>query len=131
MISRREFVLGASAALGIVGAVHPLHSWGAGESPAIPAKDGMIVRSLRFLDLEMPVEYANSLITPVEHFFVRNHMHEPSTVDPGEWRLIIGGGENNPLTNPLPGVTKIGQHTDIDTLATAASGPALAVSHVP
>ena len=81
MISRREFVLGASAAMGIVGAVHPLHSWGAGESPAIPAKDGMIVRSLRFLDLEMPVEYANSLITPVEHFFVRNHMHEPSTVD--------------------------------------------------
>ncbi len=131
MISRREFVLGASAALGIVGAVHPLHSWGAGESPAIPAKDGMIVRSLRFLDLEMPVEYANSLITPVEHFFVRNHMHEPSTVDPGEWRLIIGGEVKKPLTLPLAGLTKMEQHTVIDTLECAGNGRAFAVPHVP
>jgi len=117
--------------MGIVGAVHPLHSWGAGESPAIPAKDGMIVRSLRFLDLEMPVEYANSLITPVEHFFVRNHMHEPSTVDPGEWRLIIGGEVNKPLTLPLAGLTKMEQHTVIDTLECAGNGRAFAVPHVP
>src|SRR6266566_6625890 len=77
MISRREFVLGASAAIGAVGAVRPLLSWGTGESPAIPGKHGMIARSLRFLDLEMPAEYANSFVTPVEHFYVRNHMHEP------------------------------------------------------
>ena len=80
MISRREFVLGASAAIGAVGAVRPLLSWGAYESPAIPGKHGMIARSLRFLDLEMPAKYANSFITPVEHFYVRNHMHEPNTV---------------------------------------------------
>src|SRR6266404_5554842 len=131
MISRREFVLGASAAMGIVGAVHPLHSWGAGESPAIPAKDGMIVRSLRFLDLEMPVEYANSLITPVEHFFDRNHTHEPSKVDPEEWRLIIGGEVKKPLTLPLAGLTKMEQHTVIDTLECAGNGRAFAVPHVP
>src|SRR6266436_7103389 len=131
MISRREFVLGASAAMGIVGAVHPLRSWGAGESPAIPAKDGMIVRSLRFLDLEMPVEYGNSLITPVEHFFVRNHMHEPSTVDPGEWRLSIGGEVKKPLTLTLAELTKMEQHTIINTLECAGNGRAFAVPHVP
>src|SRR6266853_2233022 len=131
MISRREFVLGASAAMGVVGAVPPLHSWGAGESPAIPAKDGMIVRSLRFLDLEMPVEYANSLITPVEHFFIRNHMHEPSTVDPGEWRLIIGGEVEKPLSFTLAELTKMEQHTIINTLECAGNGRAFAVPHVP
>src|SRR5438477_6162282 len=57
MISRREFVLGASAAIGVVGAVRPPLSWGADERPAIPGERGMSVRSLRFLDLAMPVEY--------------------------------------------------------------------------
>jgi sulfite oxidase len=131
MISRREFVLGASAALGVVGAVRPLPSWGADESPAIPGKHGMIVRSLRFLDLEMPVQYGNSFITPVEHFFVRNHMHEPSTVDPGEWRLSIGGEVEKPLTLTHAALTKMEQHTVIDTLECAGNGRAFAVPHVP
>jgi len=131
MISRREFVLGASAAIGVIGAVRPLLSWGADESPTIPGKHGMIVRSLRFLDLEMPVEYGNSLITPVEHFFVRNHMHEPSTVDPGEWRLSIGGEVEKPLTLTLAELTKMEQHTVIDTLECAGNGRAFALPHVP
>jgi DMSO/TMAO reductase YedYZ molybdopterin-dependent catalytic subunit len=131
MISRREFVFGASAAMGIVGAVRPLLSWGADESPAIPGKHGMIVRSLRFLDLEMPIEYANSVITPVEHFFVRNHMHEPSTVDPGEWRLSIGGEVEKSLTLTLAELTKMEQHTVVNTLECAGNGRAFAVPHVP
>jgi len=48
--------------------------WSAEESVPIPGKDGMIVRSSRFLDLETPVEFMTSWITPVNHFFVRNHM---------------------------------------------------------
>lgn len=131
MISRREFVLGASAALGIIGAVRPLLSGRADESPAIPGKHGMVVRSLRFLDLEMPVEYGNSLITPVEHFFVRNHMHEPSTVDPGEWRLSIGGEVEKPLTLNLTELTRMEQHSVINTLECAGNGRAFAVPHVP
>src|SRR5438034_11838094 len=59
MKSRREFVVGASAAIGAVAAFRPTLSWGADEVPAIAGKHGMTVRSLRFLDLEMPVEYAN------------------------------------------------------------------------
>src|SRR3989441_6169306 len=131
MISRREFVLGASAAIGAVGAGCPLLSWGADESPAIPGKHGMIARSLRFLDLEMPAEYANSFITPVEHFYVRNHMHEPNTVDPREWRLSIGGEVEKPLTLTLAKLTKMEQHTVIDTLECAGNGRAFAVPRVP
>src|SRR6266496_3892419 len=131
MISRREFVLGTSAAIGAVGTVRPLLSWGADESPAIPGKHGMIARSLRFLDLEMPAEYANSFITPVEHFYVRNHMHEPNTVDPREWRLSIGGDVEKPLTVTLAELTRMEQHTVIDTLECAGNGRAFAVPRVP
>lgn len=131
MISRREFVLGASAAIGVAGAVRPLLGWGADESVAIPGKDGMIVRSFRFFDLEMPVEYANTFITPVEHFFVRNHMHEPSTLDAGEWRLSIGGEVEKPLTLTLTELTKMEQRTVTNTLECAGNGRAFAVPHVP
>lgn len=131
MISRREFVMGASAALGAVGTVRPLLSWAADESPAIPGKHGMIVRSLRFLDLEMPAEYANSFITPVEHFYVRNHMHEPMTFDPGEWRLSVAGEVEEPLTLTLAELTKMEQHTVINTLECAGNARAFAVPRVP
>jgi DMSO/TMAO reductase YedYZ molybdopterin-dependent catalytic subunit len=131
MISRREFVLEASAALCVVGAVRPLLSWAADEDVAIPGKDGMIVRSLQFLDLEMPVEYANSFITPVAHFFVRNHMHEPSTLDAAEWRLSIGGEVEKPLTLTLAELAKMEQRTVTNTLECGGNGRAFAVPHVP
>ena len=110
MISRREFVLGASAAIGVVGAVRPLLGWVTDESVAIPGKDGMIVRSFRFLDLEMPVEYANSFLTPVEHFFVRNHMFEPAKFDAKAWQLSITGEVEKPLTLTLADLEKLSVH---------------------
>jgi DMSO/TMAO reductase YedYZ molybdopterin-dependent catalytic subunit len=131
MISRREFVVGASASVGVAGALRPLLDWRGDESVAIPGKDGMIVRSLRFLDLEMPVEYANSFITPVEHFFVRNHMHEPSTLDAAEWRLSIAGEVEKPVTLSLAELAKMPQHAVINTLECAGNGRAFAVPHVP
>src|SRR5260370_4091181 len=131
MISRREFVLGASAAIGAVGAVCPLLSWGADESPSIPGKPGMIARSLRFLDLEMPAAYATSFITPVEHFYVRSHMHEPNTVDSREWRLSIDGDVEKPLTVTLAELTRMEQHTILDTLECAGNGRAFAGPRVP
>jgi len=56
MISRRNFIKGVSTAAVAAASIRPLLSW-ADDSPlAIPGNDGMIVRSYRFLDLEMPVE---------------------------------------------------------------------------
>jgi len=131
MISRRQFVVGVSGAIGFAGAVRPLLGWAADESIAIPGKDGMIVRSSRFLDLEMPVEYANSFITPVEHFFVRNHMHEPAKLDAAEWRLTVGGEVEKPLTLSLAELARMEQHTVTNTIECAGNGRALAVPHVP
>ena len=59
-----------------------------GQAVDFPGEDGMILRSFRFVDLESPVEYFNTWLTPVPHFFVRNHMFEPTELDPHDWRPL-------------------------------------------
>jgi hypothetical protein len=70
MISRRVFLKEASFAAAAVGLTHPVLNWAADQDgvPALPGKEGMIVRSFRFLDVEMPTEFMNSWITPVQQF---------------------------------------------------------------
>ena len=97
----------------------------------IPGKAGMIVRSARFLDLEMPPEFFNSWITPVPHFFVRNHMHEPSTWDADGWKLTIGGEVENPLSVSLADLTKLEPHTLTNTLECAGNGRGFQQPKVP
>ncbi len=91
-------------------------------SQAVPGKEGMILRSHRFLDLEMPMEFLNSWITPVPHFFVRNHMFEPTTLDAAEWRLTIHGEVEKPLTLSLADLTKLQAHSVTNTLECAGNG---------
>ena len=97
----------------------------------IPGKAGMIVRSDRFLDLEMPSEFFNSWITPVPHFFVRNHMHEPSTLDAESWRLSIGGEVENPINLSLADLAKMEPHTLTNTLECAGNGRGFQQPRVP
>jgi DMSO/TMAO reductase YedYZ molybdopterin-dependent catalytic subunit len=132
MISRRDFLKGTSLAFGVAGAVHPLLTWAA-ENPAttVPGKDEMMLRSFRFLDLEMPPEYATSWITPVPHFFVRNHMHEPAMLDTGTWKLTVGGEVENPLSLTVADLVKFESHSVINTLECAGNGRAFAEPHVP
>src|ERR1700719_5005634 len=87
----------------------------------IPGEDGMIVRSLRFVDLETPVEYFNTFLTPVPRFFVRNHMHEPSGVDLDTWRLTVGGKVKKPLTLSLAELSKLETHSVVNTLECAGN----------
>ena len=130
MISRRSFLqAGLVSAAGC--AIGPLFLLGVDDSIRVPGKQGMIVRSLRFLDLEMPPEFFNSWITPVPHFFVRNHMHEPDALDERTWRLTIAGEVENPLTFSLPEMAKLEAHSLIDTLECAGNGRAFQQPHVP
>ena len=133
MISRRDFLKDASWALATAGMVHPSLSWGADQSaaPAVTGKQGMILRSFRFLDLEMPTEFMNTWITPVPHFFVRNHMFEPSTLDAGEWRLRVSGEVEKPLSLSLTDLRKIESHSVINTLECAGNGRGFQSPHVP
>jgi sulfite oxidase len=118
-------------ALAAAGAMHPLLSWAADSATTVPGKDGMLLRSFRFLDLEMPPEYANSWITPVPHFFVRNHMHEPAMLDTGTWKLTVGGEVENPLTLTVADLLKFETHSVTNTLECAGNGRAFEDPHVP
>jgi sulfite oxidase len=132
MISRRKFLQGVSAATLAGSFAHPLPTWPADDtSLTIPGKEELIVRSYRFLDLETPVEYFNSWLTPSNHFFVRNHMHEPSTLDPAEWKLSIGGEVDRPYTLTLAELSKIEKHSVVNTLECAGNGRAYHSPKVP
>lgn len=123
MNSRRQFLQNVSMGL-VAGSIAPSLGWAADNSPsqAVPGKQGMILRSYRFLDLEMPMEFLNSWITPLPHFFVRNHMFEPTTLDAAEWRLTIGGEVQKPLTLSLGDLRKLQPHSVTNTLECAGNG---------
>src|SRR5258708_29542072 len=126
MISRREFLASIPGTALAAAATSPLLAWAA-DDPQLHVKgaDGQILRSLRFLDLETPVEYFNTWLTPVRRFFVRNHMHEPSTLDPQERKLAIGGEVEHPYPLDLAQLSKLETHTLGNTLACAGNGRAL------
>jgi sulfite oxidase len=91
----------------------------------------MVLRSFRFIDLESPVTYFNTWLTPVPHFFVRNHMHEPSELDASGWRLSIGGEVRRPLTLSLADLHQMEVHSVVNTLECAGNGRGLYRPQVP
>src|SRR5712672_3421388 len=131
--SRRHFLKHISAAAIAAGATPSLLTWAIPQpqSLAVPGEDGMIVRSYRFVDLESPVEYFNTWLTPVPHFFVRNHMHEPAELNPEDWRLTVGGEVDKPLTFNLAEISKIETHAVVNTLECAGNGRSLYRPQVP
>lgn len=132
MSSRREFLKSASAVALAANAAHPLLSWAA-DQPAISVagKEGMIVRSYRFFDLEMPVEFMTDWITPVNRFYVRNHMFEPAKIDAAKWSLNVGGEVAKPLTLTFADLQKIPVHSIVNTMECAGNGRSLQNPKVP
>ena len=133
MQSRRNFLKRISAAALAARATPSLLSWALPQQQAVdfPAEDGMVLRSYRFVDLESPVEYFDTWLTPVPHFFVRNHMHEPSELDPADWHLSIGGEVEKPLTLRLSELSKLETHSVVNTLECAGNGRGLFRPQVP
>jgi DMSO/TMAO reductase YedYZ molybdopterin-dependent catalytic subunit len=135
MSSRRKFLKQMSGAALAAAAAPAMLTWALPlpqrQSVEVPGEDGMILRSFRFADLETPVEYFNSWLTPVPHFFVRNHMHEPSELNADDWRLTIGGEVENPVTLKLAELSKLETHAVVNTLECAGNGRSLQRPQVP
>ncbi len=133
MNSRRKFVKQISAVALVAGATPSILSWALPQPQSVdfPGEDGMILRSFRFVDLETPVEYFNTWLTPVPHFFVRNHMHEPSELNANDWRLSLGGELNKSLTLSLAELSKLEIHSVANTLECAGNGRSLHRPQVP
>jgi sulfite oxidase len=135
MKSRRTFLRQMSASAVAIGVTPSLLSWALPLPPNdtinLPGEDGMIVRSFRFFDLETPVEYFNTWLTPVQRFFVRNHMHEPSELSVPDSRLTIGGEVEKPLSLTLGDLSKLELHSVVNTLECAGNGRSLQRPQVP
>lgn len=134
MNSRREFLKRMSSATLALG-VPSIVSWALppqqSTSLEINGEDGLIVRSSRFFDLETPVEYFNTWLTPVPRFFVRNHMHEPTSSDASEWQVSVAGEVAKPLSLRLSDLSRLEQHSVVNTLECAGNGRSLHRPQVP
>jgi sulfite oxidase len=93
-------------------------------SPAVPGKEEMIHHPSSSLELEMPVEFLKSWITPVSHFFVRNHLDEPSISSDAEWRLTVTGEVKQPSALSLGDLTGMEPHSITAVLECAGNGRA-------
>jgi sulfite oxidase len=135
MTSRRDFIRGLSAAALAMHAAPAVFPWAmpASESGAIaiPSEDELLIRSFRFVDLESPVEYLSTWLTPIPRFFVRNHMLEPSQLRMADWRLSIGGEVEKPLTLTLADLSKLEMHSVVNTLECAGNGRGFQRPQVP
>ncbi len=130
MNSRRDFLKQISSATLLAGSA-PVLLWAQSQAVPFAGEDGMILRSYRFIDLETPVQYFNTWLTPVPHFFVRNHMYEPVELDAKEWRLQIGGEVEKPITFTLAELSKLETHSVVNTLECAGNGRNLQRPQVP
>jgi len=62
---------------------------------------------------------------------VRNHMHEPSTLDAESWELKISGEVEKPLTMKFADLARMEPHTVTNTLECAGNGRAFQRPRVP
>ena len=63
-----------------------------------PEKTDLILLTSRPPQLETPMHYFKSVITPNDAFYVRYHIPPPTHVDLNTWRLKIGGHVRQPLS---------------------------------
>src|SRR5437899_3439689 len=84
---------------------------GAEESTAIAGKRPMILHNDRPEDLETPLRYFDSWLTPVDAFFVRQHIPRPAPIDAAAYRLTVNGMTSKPLELTLADLQKLPQHT--------------------
>jgi DMSO/TMAO reductase YedYZ molybdopterin-dependent catalytic subunit len=97
----------------------------------IPGKRPMIVHNDRPEDLETPLRYFDSWITPVDSFFVRHHLPRPASIDPDAYRLTIDGMVSKPQKLSLPDLQKLPQHTVAATIECTGNGRSFYSPKVP
>jgi DMSO/TMAO reductase YedYZ molybdopterin-dependent catalytic subunit len=111
LLDRRRFLQRLGFAALAVGADLPgigsRLAWAAqrGDDPLIsgrplvryPEKTDLILLTSRPPQLETPMKYFDTAITPNEAFYVRYHTYPPTDIDLSTWRLKIGGNVERPL----------------------------------
>lgn len=118
-IPRRDFLRGVSAAsLAMTVGGGPLAA-----EDARSAKSELIVRGAGPMNLEMPFQALDGLITPNELFYVRNHFPVPQ-LDSTTWRLEVTGRVATPLRLSLKQLQELSKVEQVALLECAGNGRA-------
>jgi sulfite oxidase len=125
ILNRREIfaALAATAAVRI--------AKGADVGEVVAGKRPMILHNDRPEDLETPVRYFDSWLTPVDAFFVRQHLPRPAPIDPAAYRLKLDGMVSKPLDLTLADLQKLPQHTVPAVIECTGNGRAFYNPKVP
>ena len=94
----------------------------ADDSVPIPGKRPMILHNDRPEDLETPVRYFDSWLTPIDAFFVRQHIPRPAPIDAAAYRLTVNGMVSKPLQLTLADLQKLPQATVPATIECTGNG---------
>lgn len=103
----------------------------ADDSVVIPGKRPMILHNDRPEDLETPVRYFDSYLTPLDAFFVRQHIPRPSPIDAASYKLTVNGLVSKPLSLSLADLQKLPQYTVPAVLECTGNGRAFFSPKVP
>ncbi|HEX3875721.1 MAG TPA: sulfite oxidase [Bryobacteraceae bacterium] len=120
--NRRDLIAAFFAAAAAPAPIAAPMSQQAGESTAIAGKRPMILHSDRPEDLETPGEYYTSWVTPVDSFFVRQHIPRPSKIDPASFKITLNGMVSRPREITLDDLKKLPQYTVPATLECTGNG---------
>ena len=97
----------------------------------IAGKRPMILHNDRPEDLETPVRYFDSWITPVDAFFVRQHIPRPAPIDPAAHRVALTGMVAKPVELSVADLQKLPQFTVPATLECTGNGRGFYTPKVP
>src|SRR5437660_7265415 len=103
----------------------------ADDSTVFAGKRPMILHNDRPEDLETPVKYFDSWLTPVDAFFVRQHLPRPPKIDPAAYRLKLSGMVAKETDVTLADLEALPQHTVPATLECTGNGRAIFTPKVP
>ncbi|MBZ5725032.1 MAG: sulfite oxidase [Acidobacteriia bacterium] len=104
---------------------------GADDAVVIPGKRPMILHNDRPEDLETPLRYFDSWVTPVDAFFVRQHIPRPAPIDPKTYRLTVDGMVAKPLQLTLADLQKLPQFTVPATIECTGNGRSFYIPKIP
>src|SRR5579872_7154703 len=114
-LNRREIFAALLAAAAVRGRA-------ADDPVSILGKRPMILHNDRPEDLETPLRYFDSWLTPVDAFFVRQHLPRPAPIDAAAYRLTVNGMTSKPLELTLADLQKLPQYTVPATIECTGNG---------
>jgi sulfite oxidase len=103
----------------------------ADDGVSIPGKRPMILHNDRPEDLETPLRYFDSWLTPVDAFFVRQHLPRPAAISAAAYRLTVNGMTSKPLELTLADLQKMPQFTVPATIECTGNGRGFYTPKVP